>query len=186
MRVTAGLYAGRQLAAPKGPRVRPTQDQVRQALFNILGPRVEGSRWLDLYAGSGAIGIEALSRGAAHATFVDRSVYCIHAVKDNLKALGVPATQTQILKADSAAAIEKLASQGQQFDFVQLDPPYDGDLARKTLSALCRYAIVAGTGWVITEHAKRDPLPPEFEGPARHLKLQRIETYGDTALAFYA
>ena len=188
MRITGGRHAGRTLAIPKGPRIRPTQDQVRQALFNILGERVKGARLLDLFAGTGALGIEGLSRGASHVTFVDRSGFCIQAIEMNLKNLAGGKTPWELytlLKTDALSALLKLATKKQQFDLVLLDPPYSRDLARKTLSALCRYAIVSGTGWVVADHDKRDPLPPDFKGPARRIALQRIETYGDTAIAFY-
>ena len=188
MRITAGKFAGRTLEFPKGPRIRPTQDQVRQALFNIIGVKVEQARVLDLFAGSGSLGIEALSRGAAHATFLDRSGFSIGAIETNLeRLLGKSAWEySTFLKSDVLLALPKLAAKAKLFDLVFVDPPYDGDLVKKTLSAISRYAIVSETGWVVAEHAKRDPLPPEFEGPARHLKLQRLETYGDTALALYA
>ncbi len=195
MRVTGGEYLGRTLGLPKGPRIRPTQDQVRQALFNILGARVEGARVLDLFAGSGALGIEALSRGAAHATFVERSGFCVAAIEANLKKLtSVPGTEKAIgtwyrvstlLKADVLSAIRKLALRRQTFDLILLDPPYSEDLARKTLIALCQGAIVSQSGWVVVESAKRDPLPPAFEESGSRLVLQRVETYGDTALTFY-
>ncbi len=195
MRISAGKYAGRTVAPPKGPRIRPTQDYVRQALFNILGPRVEGARVLDLFAGSGGLGIEALSRGAAHVTFVDRSGFCVAAIESNLKKItSVPGTERAIgtwyqvstlLKADVLSAIRKLALRRQIFDLILLDPPYSEDLARKTLIALCRGAIVSQSGWVVAESAKRDPLPPAFEESGSRLVMQRIETYGDTALTFY-
>lgn len=180
---------------PKGPRVRPTQDQVRQALFNLLGGAVEGTRVLDLFAGSGALGLEAFSRGAAHVTFVDRSPFCIRAIRENLENLTpVPGTDTpfgtryrvcRVIRADALAAIPKLAARGEIFGLVLLDPPYGGDLARKTLIALSGCAIVSDAGWVVAECDKRDPLPPSFEGAQARMKLQRLETYGDTALAFY-
>jgi 16S rRNA (guanine966-N2)-methyltransferase len=191
VRISAGKYAGRTVAPPKGPRIRPTQDYVRQALFNILGPRVEGAPVLDLFAGSGALGIEALSRGAAHVTFVDRSGFCVAAIEANLKKLtSVPGTGTwylvsTLLKADTLSAVRKLAVRRQTFDLVLLDPPYGGDLARKTLIALCQGAIVSQSGWVVVESAKRDPLPPAFEESGSRLVLQRVEKYGDTTLTFY-
>ena len=187
MRISAGKFAGRTLAPPKGPRIRPTQDHVRQALFNILGPRVEGVRLLDLYAGSGALGIEALSRGAAHATFVDRSGFCVRAVEQNLESLlGQSSWESSALvKADVLLGIQKLAAKKKQFNLVLLDPPYSQDLARKTLIALCRGAIVSQSGWVVAESDKRDPLPPAFEESGSRLVSQRIETYGDTVLTFY-
>ena len=187
MRITGGRYASRPLTLPKGPRIRPTQDQVRQALFNILGDRLEGARLLDLFAGSGALGIEGLSRGASHATFVDRSGFCIRAIETSLKNLfGQAAWEVSTLvKADALSAIQKLAEKNKKFDLVLLDPPYGPDSARKALSALCRYAIVSETGWVVAEQDKRTVFPPDLEGPADRIVLQRLETYGDTALAFY-
>ena len=187
MRITAGKYAGRSVAPPKGPRLRPTQDYVRQALFNIVGARIEGARVLDLFAGSGALGIEGLSRGAAHVTFVDRSGFCIRAVEQNLESLlGQSSWESStFVKADVLSAIRKLAVRGQTFDLVLLDPPYGQDLARKTLIALCRGAIVSQSGWVVAESDKRDPLPPAFEDSGSRLVSQRFETYGDTVLTFY-
>ena len=185
MRITGGQYSGRTISLPKGPGIRPTQDQVRQALFNILADRMEGARVLDLFAGSGALGLEALSRGAARVTFVDRSVFCIRAIGKNLEALGIPADRADLLREDAIAAIPQLKRRYEPFDLVLADPPYEGDLARKTLSALCCCAIVSPTGWVVAEHAKRDPLPPEFEGSAGKIMMQRIELYGDTAITFY-
>lgn len=188
MRITGGVYAGRNLTMPKGPRIRPTQDQVRQALFNILGEQVQGARVIDLFAGTGGLGIEALSRGAAHVTFWERSGFCVSAIEENVKKLLGPEAwgSCSILKADVFTTLPKLAAKGKLFDLVLLDPPYEGEMARKTLSALCRYAIVTETGRVVAEYEKRTPLPPEFEGPACRLVSQRVETYGDTALAFYA
>ena len=187
MRVTGGQLAGRMLHLPKGPRIRSTQDQVRQALFNILGERVKGARVLDLFAGSGGLGIEAISRGAKHATLIDRSGFCVRAIELNLKELlGAAAWEFSVFsKSDALSAIPRLAEKGKPFDLVLLDPPYEGDLARKTLSALCRYAIVSRSGWVVVEHGKRDPPPPAVDGPAGRLVSQRVETYGDTALTFY-
>ena len=213
MRITGGRWAGRQLITPKGPRLRPTQDRVRQALFNVLGSAVEGARVLELYAGSGALGLEALSRGAAHVTFVDRSGFCVRAIRENLEKLnqiprygrddiggyarddvGGPAREdvrgparvdVRVVRGDVLAVLTKLAARGGRFDLVLLDPPYGPAAARKTLIALTGCAILCESGWVVAESDKRDPLPPMLEGTQGRLKLQRTETYGDTVLAFY-
>ena len=187
MRISAGKFSGRTVAPPKGDRIRPTQDYVRQALFNILGPKVEGARMLDLYAGSGALGIEALSRGAAHVTFVDRFGFCVRAIEQNLGSLLGKASweSAALVKADVLSAISKWTAKKKQFNLILLDPPYGEDLARKTLIALCRGAIVSQSGWVVAESDKRDPLPPAFEESGSRLVSQRIETYGDTVLTFY-
>jgi len=212
VRITGGWWAVRQLAAPKGPRLRPTQDRVRQALFNLLGGAVEGARVLDLFAGSGALGLEALSRGAAHVTFVDRSGFCIRAIQENLEKLtqiprpagardevGSSARHSEatrprnlvfpddvrVLRADVLSTIPKVAARGEVFDLVLLDPPYGPGAARKTLNVLTSCAILCESGWVVAECDKRDALPPILEGTQGRLRLQRTETYGDTALAFY-
>ena len=193
MRVTGGRLAGRTLQLPKGPRIRSTQDQVRQALFNLLGERVEGARVLDLFCGSGAVGIEALSRGAAHVTFVDRSGFSVEATQTNLEnltsvpgtAYPVPGTGYRAMRADGVSAIGRLARAGKQFDLVFLDPPYGENLPTKTLKALGGCAIVAPSGWVVVEQEKRDPLVENPEGNSTQLLLQRVERYGDTALVIY-
>lgn len=164
--------------------MRPTQDQVRAALFNILGERIAGARLLDLFAGSGAMGIEALSRGAAHVTFVERSGFGAKAIKKNLENLGTPPGTFRIIRADVLQEIPRLAREGKWFDWVILDPPYGPDLARKTLMTLSRCAIVPATGGVVVEHDKRDSLPAETAGESGRLVTQRTEQYGDTALTF--
>ena len=185
MRITGGVWAGRRLQLPKGPHIRPTQDQVRQALFNLLGETIQGARILDLFCGSGALGLEALSRGASHVTFVDRSPFCIRAVGSNLEGLSPVTGSTTLRRSDAIQAIRRLHRAGEQFDLIFLDPPYGGNLARKTLIALSRYVIVSTAGWVIVEHDKRDPLSEEWSGEENRLISQRIERYGDTALTLY-
>jgi len=172
---------------PKGPPIRPTLDNVRQAIFNLLAARVQGARVLDLFSGTGALGIEALSRGASHVTFADRSFFCVKAIEENLSALGIDPAHFDLVRAEMLTAIRRLRreSEGPRFDLVFLDPPYGHDLTRKTLIALAQYAIVSELGWVVAEHDKRDSLPPQFEGKEGRLVLQRQERYGDTALTFY-
>ena len=201
MRITGGEWAGRRLEKPKGPPVRTTLDHVRQAIFNLIGERVAGARVLDLFSGSGALGIEAFSRGAAHVTFVDRSGFCIQAIRANLESL-IPAfagmtpslgmTSSSgmtppyaILRSDALAAIRRLAREGGSFDLILLDPPYGGRQARDSLIALGRYAILTPLGLSVVEHDRRDSLPPEIEGAAGRLVLHQQKRYGDTALTLY-
>lgn len=170
---------------PKGPPIRPTLDQVRQAIFNILGSRVVGARVLDLFSGSGALGIEGLSRGAVEVTFVDRSFFCIQAIEANLLTLSVAASRFNVIRAEWLTAIRRLKKQEALFDLVLLDPPYGHELARKSLNALLHYAILSPAGLVVAEHDKRDSLPPQLEGKDGRLILQRRQRYGDTVLTFY-
>src|SRR5215475_13428526 len=127
MRVIAGALKGRRLVAPRGLSTRPTADQVRIALLDTLGPRLAGARWLDLFAGAGGVGLEALSRGAAHVTFVEREARAMAALEANVKALGLEA-RTRRLRQDVDRALVRLAAEGARFDLVFLDPPYEADL----------------------------------------------------------
>ena len=200
MRVTGGRFAGRHLKMPKGPAIRPTLDHVRQAIFNLVGERVQGAGVLDLFSGTGALGIEAFSRGAAQVTFVDRSYFCAQAIEANLRTLSLltprllpsssPGGQANsqlltLIRLDALAAIRRLHRQGATFDLVFLDPPYGHGLVRKSLNALAQHAIISPSGIVVVEQEKRDPLPPRIEGKEIRLILQRRQRYGDTALAFY-
>ena len=187
MRVTGGCLAGRGLKMPKGARIRPSQDRVRAALFNLLGEKIIGARVLDLFSGSGALGIEAFSRGAGHVTFVEQSGFCVEAIRRNLEALDLSRDPSKysLRRGDAVTAVRQMARRGAQFDLVLLDPPYDGELARISLIAIGRYAIVSRTGWVVVEHGKREILPAEISEQGNRLVSQRVERYGDTALTLY-
>lgn len=190
MRVTAGEFRGRRLEAPKGPEVRSTMDHVRQAMFNLLGD-VSGKKVLDLFSGSGALGIEALSRGAVQVTFVDRSGFCVRTIEENLKNLrgqtpfAPKGSDPVVIQANVLAAIRQFREKGVEFDLVFLDPPYGRDLARKSLITLGQYAIIPLLGLVVAEQDKREIVPAEIEGKEARLILQRSVRYGDTALTFY-
>ncbi|MFA5336463.1 MAG: 16S rRNA (guanine(966)-N(2))-methyltransferase RsmD, partial [Candidatus Omnitrophota bacterium] len=135
MRITSGIHKSRIIKAPGG--IRPTLDNVRKAIFDILGESVAGSKALDLFAGSGALGIEALSRGSASCTFVDNSRASIKAIRDNLEGLGLGRPESaDVICADSIAAIDRLARDGAVFDIILMDPPYYRELAKKSLSLL--------------------------------------------------
>ena len=176
MRITGGTGRGRTLRVPAGEKVRPTSDKVKQALFNILGDRVPGSVFLDLFAGAGGIGIEALSRGAARAVFVDGSRESIDAVKHNIAQSGF-ADQAEVIASKVEPFLKKRSG---PYDIVFLDPPY-------TLEMLPLLQLVAGSGLlkpdgiVIAEHFKKQAAPAAAGG----LALYREAKYGDTVLAFY-
>ena len=176
MRVVAGLHGGRRLEAPPGEETRPTSDRVREALFSILGARVEGARVLDLFAGSGALGIEALSRGAAEATFVDRSPAAIRVVRANLAALGLEA---EVVRADARAAVRTARAAARQYDLLFLDPPYRlaGRLAPVLAEAV--EGLLAPGGSVVTESDRRAPLPLET------VPLIDERRYGDTLIRIH-
>src|ERR671932_432605 len=126
MRVIAGYYRGRNLRSPPSLQTRPTSDRLRETLFNVLAPRIEGARFLDLCAGSGAVGIEALSRGASHVTFVDRSRKTCGLIEANLDLLGVPEEQTEVVLSEAADYLRRAAARAAQgpYDIAYFDPPY--------------------------------------------------------------
>lgn len=124
MFIIAGLYRGRRLKSPKGPQTRPTASRLREALFNICQNRIEGARFLDLFAGSGAMGLEALSRGAQSAAFIDAHKEAIHCIEANAALLNVK-SQTQVFRGDVMATLAWLEKQGDSFDIIYADPPYN-------------------------------------------------------------
>jgi 16S rRNA (guanine966-N2)-methyltransferase len=171
VRVVAGSFKGRRLAAPRGTRTRPTADRVREALFSMLGD-VGGARVLDLYAGSGALGIEALSRGAESAVFVERDAQAVAAIERNLAAIGVEAT---VLRED---VLRFLGRADGTWDLVFCDPPYDS--ASRLAGPLAERlpALIAEEARIVTESDKRNPLQLPFP-----LLVERA--YGDTRIAIH-
>jgi len=180
MRVIAGALKGRRLEVPRGRTTRPTADQVRIALLDALGPYLGEARVLDLFAGAGGVGLEALSRGAAHATFVERDPRAAAALEANVRALGV-AAQARVLRLDVARAQALLEREGVRFDIVFLDPPYEADLTRATLEGLGRGALLAPGGLVVAQHPTKRPPSAEIGG----LKAFRTRRFGETTLTFF-
>jgi 16S rRNA (guanine966-N2)-methyltransferase len=172
MRVVAGEFRGRRLQAPRGRSTRPTADRVREALFSMLGD-VSGARVLDLYAGSGALGIEALSRGAASAVFVERDAAAVAAIRRNLETVGAGAADVR-----RQDVLRFLAAATGRFDLVFADPPYDSAprLAAPLSAALP--AVLDENALIVTESSKRTPLELT-------LPLARERTYGDTRIAIH-
>jgi len=175
LRIVAGAWGGRRLQAPPGRATRPTGDRVREALFSILGPRVDGARVLDLFAGSGALGLEALSRGAAAATFVDTAPAAIAAVRANAEALGAAA---EAQRGDARAYLRAASARRRQYDLVFLDPPYRmaGRLGSELSAALP--AVLAPGALVVVESDRRAPL-------ALDLPLEDERRYGDTLIRLH-
>ncbi|MGD9902268.1 MAG: 16S rRNA (guanine(966)-N(2))-methyltransferase RsmD [Vicinamibacterales bacterium] len=175
MRIIAGAFKGRVLQSPTWPGLRPTSDALRETLFNLLGPRLDGAVVLDLCAGTGAIGLEALSRGAARATFVDSDRRAVRLVAANADRLGV-AERCMIV---GASAIGALADDlGGPFDLVVIDPPYDAPWLAEVVAAAATQ--LAPDGVLVLEHAWRRPPPA-----APRLTLVRTRRAGDSALSTY-
>jgi len=179
LRIIGGDRKGLVLASPRGLALRPTSARVREALFDILGAEVAGARFLDLFAGTGAVGIEALSRGAERCLFVEKERAVAAIVRRNLEAGGFGSRGT-VLVGSLPAALTRLP-RGEDFDLVFIDPPYEDPLGEELLEILGRTASLSSHGRVILEHRKFR-RPPESAG---RLHLRRSARYGDTVLSFY-
>ena len=179
LRVIAGKARGTKLQSRPGLATRPTGDRVKEALFNILGPAIVGSSFLDLYAGSGAIGIEALSRGAGDVVWVDASPACTAQIRANLKKTGL--SGEEVYTNDVFRALTQLERRGRDFDFIFLDPPYDHGLVRKTLEHPATLNVLKKHGIIIAEASKKEEAPIDVS----KLCLKREQPYGDTVLLFY-
>lgn len=182
MRIVAGTFRSRQLKSLKGLALRPTSDMLRETLFNILGLRVDGCRFLDLFAGTGAVGIEAISRGATSAIFVENHHAAVRLIHENLASLEIK-SQARVIAFDVTAAIAKLDHEhAPTVDFVFLDPPYANEKDYdRTLRALEKSSLLTESTIVIVEHRKSFELPASI-GRFERLRLLR---QGDAALTFY-
>jgi 16S rRNA (guanine966-N2)-methyltransferase len=185
MRVIGGTYRSRILKSLKGLALRPTSDRLRETLFNVLGPAVAGARFVDVFAGTGAVGIEALSRGAAEVVFIEKHPPAVALIRKNLESLGVRSGAT-VLATDALRGLEKLAAKYTEdsppFDFVFLDPPYAAaEEYARVLRLLGSASFLALGSLVIAEHYKK------FDLPARTGSLTRFRVLkqGDAALSFY-
>lgn len=181
MRVIGGENRGRRLGAPRGRTTRPTADRVRESLFDILGPDVREKRLLDLYAGTGAVGIEALSRGAARAVFVERERQALRALRGNLAALGIARDRARVVAGDALCVLPVLAETELPFDLVFLDPPYADLVVTRTLVALASCPLLSAGAELIVQHVAKTPIPPVTGlRPGRRARL-----FGETALTFF-
>lgn len=168
LRIIAGTFKGLLLKAPKGPSTRPTQGMLREAVFNICQNEIPGARFLDLFAGSGAMGLEALSRGAAHATLVEQNRNAIACIKENIASLHVE-NQTSLIPYDASRALALLAKQSVLFDIVYIDPPYDSPM---TLEPLIPLLAPHATLFLEERHNPKKPHQPTTH-PSLHLKDTR-------------
>ena len=176
MRVSGGTGKGQRLKVPSGSRVRPTSDKVKQALFNILGDRVIDAAFLDLYAGAGGIGIEALSRGAKRVVFVDSSRDSLAVIRRNIEQLGF-GDRANVVQATAEAFLKK---KSELYDIVFLDPPYAEEM-QPLLELIGASGLIKQGTIVVAEHFKKQPSPQQ----AGSLSHYRDARYGDTVLAFY-
>ncbi|SHJ04657.1 16S rRNA (guanine(966)-N(2))-methyltransferase RsmD [Lutispora thermophila] len=180
MRIIAGDLKGRKLESINTDNIRPTSDKVREALFSILGNKVIDSRFLDLFAGSGGVGIEAYSRGARDVVFVDASIDSIKVLKKNLEKINI-INETKVIHSDYSVAIERLSNQGREFDIIFIDPPYKMGIALEAAGKILERKLLAEDGIIIIEHDSKD-IMPETTGVLVKFKEKK---YGNNSLSLY-
>lgn len=179
MRIITGSAKGTKLKAPRGNQTRPTADRVKESIFNILGRIVEDAKVLDLFGGTGNLGLETLSRGAESAVFIDKSPASINLIKENsiITKLG---GRTEVIKTDSLKALDRFIQDGRQFDLIFCDPPYNNGLVQLVLRKIDNSQILTSNGMIIVEHSKHEPIHTDFA----QLVLKRTEKYGETLVSF--
>ena len=178
MRVISGTARGMKLQSPKGLSTRPTTDRVKESMFNIISFRVRESRVLDIFAGSGALGIEALSRGAESCTFVDSSRESIGIINENLKKSRL-GDRAEVISSTVESALSRLSDE--RFDMIFMDPPYCKGFIEPVLSSIAENAVLDADGIVVVEHDSSDKTPQSVKG----LVKSDERTYGGTTISFY-
>lgn len=180
LRVISGKARGLKLDSPKNQDVRPTTDRVKESLFNIINPYIRESNILDLFAGTGSLGIECLSRGAKNCVFVDKSKDSINIIKSNVKKARVE-NESTILNVDFKDAVKRLSSQNQKFDVIFMDPPYYENMFIECLKIIDELNLLYEDGIIIVEHDTKDL----FDESIGNLVKSRDKKYGNTTLTFY-
>src|SRR5262252_4657836 len=180
MRVIGGNARGRQLKVPKGQALRPTAGRIKESLFDILPHDLSGAKVLDLFAGTGNLTIEALSRGAAEAILVDSSAQSAKAIRENLRRLG-SAKRAKLWAMPATRALRTLARQGETFDLIFIDPPYERQLIEPSLKIIDKETLLRDSGVLIAEHSVREKITLYLE----NLNLTDQRRYGSTMLSFF-
>jgi 16S rRNA (guanine(966)-N(2))-methyltransferase RsmD len=180
LRIIAGISRGRKLVSPKDSSIRPTGDRVKEALFSMIDAHVPGSKVLDLFAGTGSLGLEALSRGAEFATFVENSPKSLELLKKNIELAGFKA-QSEVIYKDALRAAAAFGKSGRVFDIIFVDPPYKENLYEKVLSSIENYGIIRNGGLVVVEYPAAMAIN---EAKVRFIPV-RSKRYGNTAINIY-
>lgn len=186
MRVVAGKFKGRRLKTVKGLEVRPTADRVKESLFRIFGEQVADANFLDLCAGTGSIGLEALSQGARSITFVDNNYHCSRTIESNLEICGFDRKHPciRLIRLDARKALTRLGKRKAKFDLIYFDPPYASNIYESCIKQIAETNLLAPTGLLVIEHRKVPEPDWTYSLIADELILSRQERYGDTMLSF--
>jgi 16S rRNA (guanine966-N2)-methyltransferase len=179
MRVIAGKYRGRRLRAPSGRRIRPTSDRLRESIFNIIGSDIQDKNILDIFAGTGAMGIEALSRGAGHAVFIDKHPAALECIRANIEPLEIP-DQWNIIRWDVAPNLHCLAKQTMRFGYAFIDPPYDRGFASQALENVVTSDAMESGGLIVLEHHRQEKIACR----ENRIALLDQRRYGKTLVSF--
>ena len=187
MRIVAGKFKGRRLKTPKGSEVRPTADRVKESLFRIFGERVVDADFLDLCAGTGSIGLEALSQGAKSTTFVDNNYHAIRIIESNLEMCGFDRKQphVRLIHLDARKALARFGRRKAKFDLIYFDPPYASKIYESCLRQIAEADLLSSTGVLVIEHRRIQEADWTESMIIDELILSRQERYGDTMLSFY-
>lgn len=178
MRVISGSARGRKLKAPEGMTTRPTTDRIKESLFNIIAADLYECRFLDLFSGSGSMGIEAISRGAKKAVFVDNNRNSVSVINENIKATRFE-ERAEVMCCDVSNAIARLGSLGEKFDIIFMDPPYNKGFIESTLTYIVKANILADDGYIIAEQSQEDKIPE-----VKDLEVFRVKDYKITKMTF--
>lgn len=180
MRIIGGKYKGRKIKYPAFRAIRPTKDRIREAVFNMIAEKLPGARVLDLFAGSGAYGLESLSRGAKEAIFVDNDKRCMKVLRDNIMALGAE-RETEAIAEDAFKAINLLGKDKERFDLIFSDPPFNLGMAKKTLITVSQYDILNHFGILVIEHHKKESVPER----EKTVSIFKQKTYKNILISLY-
>ena len=180
MRIIAGEFRGRRIEQPPLGKARPTKDRIREAVFSMIAAEVPGSRVLDLFSGSGAYGLEALSRGAEYCEFVENSPECCSVIRGNIGNLSLGA-RTRLVATDAMGYIEDIARDGGKFDLIFADPPYNSNINRNILIKVNHYDILNHFGTLVLEHDTREEMPPQ-EGS---VSIYKQKTYNKISISIF-
>lgn len=181
IRITGGSVKGRNLISPKGAKTRPASGALRESLFNIIRDNIQGARCVDLFAGVGTIGLEALSRGASGCVFIEKDRGAARILRRNIDLCGFRSV-AEVYTGDAITLLSRLEKKGEHFTFVFVDPPYHAGLLTKTLKKLGVSSVVAPGGIVVVQRSSREEVPLVVG----RLKLEREVRFGETILSFYS
>jgi 16S rRNA (guanine966-N2)-methyltransferase len=179
MRIITGSAKGTKLNAPRGLGTRPTADRVKESVFNILGDLVVDAQVLDIFAGTGNLGLEALSRGATAAVFIDNNIESINIIKGNAQRTKLNG-HAEIYRNDVIRALDKFVETSRSFDLIFCDPPYNQGLIHIVLEKVAKHSILNPEGILVMEHSKHEKITDEWD----KLQLRRVERYGETLISF--